>query len=270
MTEPLILLTNDDGIFSPGLQAAAGALASLGEVLIVAPCEQQSGTGRSMPPHADGQISEERLTVNDHEMTAFAVRATPALVVQHGVMEIAPRLPALVISGINYGENVGSDITISGTVGAALEAAAFGIPSIAVSLQTHITQHLTHARSVDFSAAAHFVRLFAERMLAWEGMRDVDVLKIDVPIDATPSTPWRITRVSPGRYFEPVLPDHSAPNADTRMGYRFIPRPDKEDPQTDAGALLLGMVSVTPISMDMTSRVDLSALQEILQEASDS
>jgi 5'-nucleotidase len=269
MTRPLILLTNDDGIFSPGLQAAAEALDSLGELLIVAPRDQQSGAGRSMPPAVDGQVLEERITVSGREVAAFAVRTTPALSVQHGVLEMASRPPALVVSGINYGENVAQDVTVSGTVGAALEAAAFGLPAMAVSLQTDIAMHLTYERSVDFSAAAHFVRLFAARLLAWDGMRDVDVLKIDVPIRATPSTPWRLTRLARGRYFEPVAPDHSDPGEAPRMGYRFAPRPDDPDPQTDVGALLAGWVSVTPLSLDMTSRVDLEALQAILAKTPD-
>ncbi len=266
MTKPLILLTNDDGIFSPGLRAAAEALDSLGEVLIVAPREQQSGMGRSMPSTADGKIVEECLTINGREVTAFAVRTTPALSVQHGVLEVASRPPALVVSGINYGENVAQDITVSGTVGAALEAAAFGIPAMAVSLQTDITLHLTHERSVDFSAAAHFTQLFAARMLAWRGISDVDALKIDVPIRAAPSTPWRITRLARGRHFEPVAPDRSEPDDAPRMGYRFATRPGEPDPQTDVGALLAGWVSVTPLSLDLTSRVDLSALQAMLEE----
>jgi 5'-nucleotidase len=263
---PLILLTNDDGVFSPGLQAAAEALDPLGEVLIVAPREQQSGTGRSMPSNADGRIVEESITINGREIPTYAVRATPALLVQHGILELATHPPALVVSGINYGENVAQDVTVSGTVGAALEAAAFGIPSMAVSLQTDITHHLTHERSVDFSAAAHFTQLFAARMLAWEGMSDVDVLKIDVPINATPATPWRVTRLALGRYFEPVAPERSGQNDETPMGYRFAPRSDDLDPRTDVGALLSGWVSVTPLSLDLTSRVDLATLQQILSE----
>ena len=262
----LILLTNDDGIFSPGLLAAAEALTPLGEVLIVAPHEQQSGAGRSMPLTAEGEIIPERLTVNGNVVTAYAMRSTPALIVQHGIIEIAPRRPALVVAGINYGENIGSDATVSGTVGAALEAAAFGIPAMAVSLQTTLTQHLSNERGVDFSAAAHFLHFFAARILAWESMSDVDVLKVDVPTGATPSTPWRVTRLARARYFAPVAPDRSNPDVSPRMGYGFAPRPAHLDPATDLGALLTGHVAVTPLSLDMTSRVDLAALRGILEE----
>ena len=132
MTRPLILLTNDDGIKSPGLAAAAAALDPIGELLIVAPTEQQSGTGRSMPVHSDGRLFETTISANGQTWNAFSANATPAQAVQHAVLELAERKPALAVSGINFGENVGLGVTISGTVGAALEAAAHRIPALAV------------------------------------------------------------------------------------------------------------------------------------------
>ena len=106
--KPLILFTNDDGIDSPGLWAAVEALAGLGELLVVAPREQQSGTGRSMPVTSEGRIYERVHRVNGSEITVYAVDGTPAQAVQHGVLELSPRLPSLVVSGINYGENAGN------------------------------------------------------------------------------------------------------------------------------------------------------------------
>src|SRR5258705_5761952 len=152
---PLILFTNDDGIDSPGLWACAEAFADLGDILIVAPREQQSGTGRSMPITSEGRIYPRELPKNGYPYKAYAVDATPAQAVQHGVLELADRLPSLVVSGINYGENSGNGVTISGTVGAALEAASLGIPALAVSQETGIDLHLTYADG-DFSAAAYF------------------------------------------------------------------------------------------------------------------
>lgn len=265
MMRPLILLTNDDGIRSPGLKAAAETLDGLGELLVVAPYEQQSGAGRSMPFSVDGHFFEVPLIVNGRELQGYALQTSPALAVQHGVLELADRRPALVVSGINYGENVGTDVTVSGTVGAAIEAAAFGIPALAVSLQTDIGHHLTYEHSVDFSAAAHFVGLFAERLLAWQNPPDVDLLKVDVPRDAIPSTPWRVTRLYHGRHFEPVEPNRSDPHDKSgRLTYRFVTHTDAPDGQTDVGALLEGYVSVTPLSLDMTSRVDLETVQDLL------
>jgi broad specificity polyphosphatase/5'/3'-nucleotidase SurE len=143
--KPIVLFTNDDGIGSPGLWAAAEAFADLAELLVVAPRGQQSGMGRSLPVASEGRIYEEKRTFTGVEHTVYAVDGTPAQAVQHGVIELAPRLPSLVVSGINYGENTGNGVTISGTVGAALEAASLGIPALAVSQQTRIDLHLTYA-----------------------------------------------------------------------------------------------------------------------------
>ena len=131
----LILVTNDDGIQSPGLWAAAGALLPLGRVVIAAPREQQTSTGRSLPVSSDGRILAYPLEIAGQTLEAYSVGGTPAQAVLHAVLEILPERPDLVVSGINYGENVGSGVTISGTVGAALEAGALGIPALAVSLQ---------------------------------------------------------------------------------------------------------------------------------------
>jgi len=105
--KPLILLTNDDGIRSPGLWAAADALSELGFVVVAAPREQSSGYGRSLPNSSDGVIREEEVTVRGKTWKVFAVGGSPAQAVQCGVLEIAPRQPDLVVAGINYGENVG-------------------------------------------------------------------------------------------------------------------------------------------------------------------
>ncbi len=132
--KPLILVTNDDGISSKGLRAAAEACAPLGEVLICAPTLQQSGTGRSMPITSEGRIFPQDLLIDDGLVQGYAIEGTPAQVVQHGLFEIAQRPVDLVVSGINYGENLGEGITVSGTIGAALESASFKLPSLAVSL----------------------------------------------------------------------------------------------------------------------------------------
>ena len=128
-----ILLTNDDGIHSPGLWSAAGALAQLGFVTVLAPREQYSGAGRSLPTNSDGIIETKEVRVNGQVWRVYAVGGSPAQAVLHGALEILPNKPDLVVSGINFGENLGTGITGSGTVGAAMEAAGLGIPSMAIS-----------------------------------------------------------------------------------------------------------------------------------------
>lgn len=260
---PLILFTNDDGIMSPGLWAAARAFTDFAEVLIVAPQEQQSGMGRSLPVTSKGYIYPRQMMIADSELTVYGVDGTPAQAVQHGVLELSQRKPSLVVSGINYGENTGNGVTISGTVGAALEAASLDIPAIAVSQQTRKDLHLSYSPEVDFTTAAYFTRLFGEWLLSSDRPDDVDILKLDVPVDATPETEWQITRLSRRRVYWPTRPERAAMQDMGSVGYHYDIDPSKAEPDSDVYAVMhAGIVSVTPISLDMTSRTDLFGLKQ--------
>ncbi|HET7011524.1 MAG TPA: 5'/3'-nucleotidase SurE [Anaerolineales bacterium] len=263
---PLILLTNDDGIRSPGLWAAAESLSEIGFVFVVAPREQQSGSGRSMPPSSDGAIHEQDVVVGGKSWKVYAVGGSPAQAVQHALFELVPRKPDLVVSGINYGENVSTSVTISGTIGAALEGAAAGIPALAVSQEAESRYHLTHSEEVDFSAAAFFARQFGATLMKTGRLQDVDVLKVDVPIGATPETPWRLTRLSRMRYYEPVASGRTELSEPGLMGYRVSVEASSLEPGSDAHALRVERkVSVTPLSLDMTSRVPFAELESALK-----
>lgn len=263
-----ILLTNDDGIKSPGLWAAAAALSPLGYVHVAAPREQSSGAGRSLPSTSDGIIQTEQMMVSGKLWTVHAVGGTPAQAVLHAVLEIMPERPDLVVSGINYGENVGSGVTVSGTVGAALEAASLGIPSLAVSLETEVDEHLSYSTQVDFSSAAYFAAFFARRLLELPTPQDVHVLNVNVPCDVGPDTGWQITRVSMQSYFEPVPAVRKSWSEPGTVGYRFA-EPFKQD-ALDSDVYVLRvkrMVSVTPLSLDLTSRVDFDLLDRLIRGA---
>ena len=265
MTE--ILLTNDDGIQSPGLWAAASVLSSLGYVHVVAPRDQFSGAGRSMPSTSDGLINSQQMQVNEKSWTVYSVGGTPAQAVLHAVCEILPRKPDLVVSGINYGENLGIGITVSGTVGAAMEAAGMGIPALAVSLETDQAQHLSYSTDVDFTAAAYFTLLFSRRLVQFHLPHDVDLLKVDVPCDATIDTPWVITHLARLTYFEPVRPQRTSWDQPERVGYRAITDLSKFDHDSDVYAMrVLRQVAVVPLSLDLTARVDLGELAQQLGE----
>jgi 5'-nucleotidase len=263
-----ILLTNDDGIRSPGLWAAAEALAPLGYVTVAAPLNQWSAAGRSMPYHSEGRIYEESVRVGGKTWQVFAVDGTPAQAVQHGVVEIMPRYPDLIVAGINYGENVGSGVTISGTVGAALEGAAFGIPGLAVSLEVDSRYHLNLSTEVDFAAAAHFTHMFARLLLSLQRPADVDVLKVEVPEGARPTTPWRVTRLSRTRYYLPQKPQRANWQDPANISYLREIQHDQVEPDSDVRALIDGVVSVTPLSLDITSRVDLDTVQGLFEQYS--
>ncbi|MEP7357401.1 MAG: 5'/3'-nucleotidase SurE [Anaerolineales bacterium] len=259
-----ILLTNDDGIGSPGLWAAAQALAPLGYVTVAAPREQWSGAGRSMPVQTAGSIFVQDVNVNGQNWRVYAIDGTPAQVVQHSLVELMPRYPDLIVAGINYGENVGSGVTISGTIGAALEGASFGVPGLAVSLQTDARYHLSHSTDIDFTAAALFTHKFAKLMLSTQRPPDVDVLKIEVPEGAGQQTPWRITRLSRTRYYMPQKPVRPNLGDEIKIGYNRTVEPERLEPDSDVRALVDGVVSVTPLSIDITSRVDLATIAALL------
>jgi 5'-nucleotidase len=261
-----ILLTNDDGIYSPGLWVAAETLADLGYVTVVAPRDQYSGAGRSHPNDSDGIIETKRVRVNDQEWKVHAVGGSPAQAVLHGAFEILPQKPDLVVSGINYGENVGTGITVSGTVGAALEAAGIGIPAIAVSLETLIEHHYSLSDDVNFSTAGYFTHLFASLLLSKEMPPDVDALKIDIPISATPDTPWEITRLSRIRLFEAIKPQRDSFEEPGKFSYRFSLGWQTAKPGTDIHTVAIKkIVSVTPMSLDLTSRIDLTDFDRYLR-----
>jgi 5'-nucleotidase len=263
---PLILITNDDGITSPGLRAAAQAASPLGDILIVAPGRQWSGAARSLPHDLRGSISCRGMDVDGRRLTVYQVDGSPAAAVLHALLEVAPRPPALLISGINYGENVGADITISGTVGAALEGAINGLPALAVSLQTPKETHTQPSDTVDFTAAIHFTHLFARHLLEVTLPFDVSVLKLDVPASATPDTPWRLTRVSRHTYFAPIRPHRKGLAEPARIDYEPIAHPERTERDSDIYALAVDrVVSLAPLSHDLTSRVDKGTMEEILR-----
>ena len=263
-----ILLTNDDGIGSPGLWAAAEALSTLGYVTVAAPREQSSGTGRSLPISSDGIIEKEILNIHGQDWTVYAVGGTPAQAVLHGILEIMPVKPDLVVSGINYGENIATGITVSGTVGAAMEAASHDIPALAVSLETPKEHHLSYSREIDFSTAAHFTAKVAAQLLADGLPAGVDLLKLDVPSEANPQTPLVWTRLSRQRYFHPTKPERSDWRKPGSVGYEVRFDISNEPEGTDAHALIgKRQVSLTPLSLDFTAPTTPEWRQKFLPDA---
>ena len=263
-----ILLTNDDGIKAPGLWAAAEQLSEIADVWIAAPNNQYSASGRSYSQKAEGRIQP--FNSKNKRIKAFAVDGSPAQCIHHGILEILPSLPDLVVSGINPGANASVDVTRSGTIGAALEGANYGIPALAISLESHVEATFILENKLDFTAAAHFCRLFANAIMKDGFGEDIHVLKVEVPEDAVAETPWEVSRLSmkslyliskaersdlqtPGRLRWYIEPDHSIFAEGTDVHTVFVKK----------------MVAVTPLSLDMTSRVDLDELGHSLRKAVD-
>ena len=145
----LILLTNDDGIFAPGLLAMYRELTKLGEVVVVAPDTVQSATGHGITVATPILTSEVKV---GEDFTGTAVSGRPADCVKLAISKLLPRQPDLVISGINSGANVGINVIYSGTVAAAIEAAFLGLPAIAVSLYLRGDRPTDYARTASLAA----------------------------------------------------------------------------------------------------------------------
>lgn len=261
MNDNNILITNDDGIDSPGIKAAVESVLDLGTVTVVAPTTQQTGTGRGLTGNKQGSLQPCDYTVKGVKVRAFHGDCAPALIVRHSLRALFNGcVPKLLVSGINYGENLGSNITCSGTVGAALEAASYGIPSIAVSKQTEVESHHVYTDQ-DWSASMYFLNYFAKLLLKQKTYVDVDVLKIDVPDSATKATEWKITNLAQSGYYqkdtELIRVDSPVNTGETVINF------DKEtiDRNSDIYALAIErIVSVTPLSNDLTSRVSFEDL----------
>ncbi len=268
--KPLILITNDDGIHSPGLAAAAAALDPLGDLLIVAPQEQQTSMARSRSQACggDGTITQTKVHYQGKTWVGYGVKATPALSVVHGIHELAERQISLSVSGINYGENIGACVTASGTLGAALEAAEYGIPSLAVSQEIDSLDYHSYNTVEDFSAAIHFTTLVASKMLGISLPFDADVLKLEIPCGATTETRLVVTRQDRLAYYQAVVEPRENMFG-TKLEITQIPSKGKYSAtNTDAFALAEGLVSVTPLSLDLTSRDCLEDIAQLFETES--
>ena len=252
-----ILLTNDDGIYSGGLKAGYEVLKELGEVFVVAPAVQMSGVGRSISIMEPIRVSE----VNINGMKVFAVDGTPTDSVILGIHEIIGDVPDLTVCGINLGENLSSEaVTTSGTVCAALEAATRGSKAIAISLEMPDVSKFNLSCDYDFSNAKKILGWIAEKVLGKGLPRGVDLLNINVP--QKPSGKVEITKLARSMYTVRI-----EKRVDPRgREYYWINGIEVEDAEegTDIHALRQGSVSVTPLSLDLTARVDFEVIERWL------
>ncbi|MDQ4076088.1 MAG: 5'/3'-nucleotidase SurE [Chloroflexota bacterium] len=248
---PHILVTNDDGITSPGLHALAVALLEVGEVAVVAPGSNWSISGHQKT--LNRFLRADPYPFPHKGIPAFVTDGAPADCVALAFLGLLERKPDLVVSGINRGPNLGQDITYSGTVAATFETAIFGYPSIAVSLDTRDPE-------ASFKDAAAVAARIAQRV--WEqGIPRHTLLNVNVP--AIPSEEWRgiaVTRLGIREYTDELVVD----NDPSGRPYYWIdgvePGGDREAVDTDIWAVHHGYVSITPIRLDMT---DEQLLEEV-------
>jgi 5'-nucleotidase len=260
-----ILLSNDDGIDSPGLWAAAAALSELGHVTIAAPRDHMSATGRGRQKGLDGVITKKQLEINGEMWDVFAVSGSPSQSVAHGILELSPRKPDLVVSGINFGENLGSDMTLSGTVGAAIEGASLGVPALAISQQILVESWDKYHEDVEFSISAYFTKYFAQLILNNTLPNDVHVVNVVVPANATKKTPWKVSPQASTRYFRPHIIREGKLEEEGIIGAHILDESEFSSGNDIHTVRVEKMVSVTPLSINLTSRVDITQLENFLR-----
>ena len=235
-----ILVTNDDGVESEGLLALRRAISKLGDTLVIAPDHNWSAAGHTKTMHKPLRVT--KVLMRDGE-PAFACDGTPSDCVALSMLGLAGEPPALVVSGINKGGNLGGDVTYSGTVAAAMESVVNAVPGIAVSLASY--------RDWSFEAAAEFAASLAKRVLE-RGLPPNVLLNVNVP--NVPKEELRgvvITRLGK-RIYRDKLIERQDPFG---RAYYWIggdePGGDAEE-GTDIWAIANNYVSVTPIHMDLT------------------
>ena len=258
-----ILLTNDDGVYSTGLKAAYDSVCELGEVTVVAPSTQKSGVGRGISIFEPLRVS----LANVNGFKAYAVAGTPTDSVIIGLFAILKKQPDLVLSGFNIGENISTDtVTTSGTIGAALEAASYGIPALAASIQVldegdKFDDHRTY--SYDFEVGIKIVNRIARKVINKGLPPGVDLLNINIPKHVNMDTQIEITRLA-RKIFLTGVEERFDPRG---RPYYWINGELIRDAEegTDVKAVMKnGHISVTPLSLDATATVDFKDIETLL------
>ncbi len=240
-----ILLSNDDGYFSPGLAMLAESLAGLGDITVVAPERDRSGASNSL-------TLDRPLTVRRSANGFMFVNGTPTDCVHLAVTGLLEQLPDLVVSGINLGANMGDDTIYSGTVAAAMEGFLLGIPSIAVSLASKEGRH--------FATAARIAGELVERFRRTPPAQPV-LLNVNVPDIAHETLRGiEVTRLGKRHKAEPVI-KAVTPRNQTVYWIGAAGGAQDAGPGTDFHALESSRVSVTPLQIDLTHQQQIALVR---------
>jgi 5'-nucleotidase len=244
-----ILLSNDDGIFAPGLMAMCGELSKKHHVDVAAPESVQSGGSHAITIRNPVMW---RTVKVDGQFSGVSVGGTPADCVKLALNALLDKKPDLVVSGINMGLNTGIHVLYSGTVAAAVEAAIFGYPAIAVSLQMY--------RDMDFDGAAVIAAKLIEQLVD-SGLKGGQVVNINIP-EIKPGCPKGV-RVVP-QSCQPTIDRIEKRNDPNGHEYYWLSGDfgeHDEKAETDLKATREGYVSITPLHFDLTDRTALAQLQ---------
>jgi 5'-nucleotidase len=246
LKKPMILVANDDGIFSPGIKALAFAMREVGDVFVVAPDVEQSAVGHSITVRRPLRFKHTK-AAGFGDIPAYRVDGTPADCVVLGAFNLGT--PDLVVSGINIGSNLGYDLTHSGTVAAALEGTSLGIPSIAFSVRTG-------EDDLDFAHAAAYAPRLARAVLE-RGLPPKTLLNVNFPIGKPKGV-----RVAPqgGHYWKDAVHKRVDPDGREYFWVSGTPTGDTEL-DSDFAVVTAGFIAITPIKMDLTAREMLEIVQ---------
>ncbi|MBB5294581.1 5'/3'-nucleotidase SurE [Deinococcus metallilatus] len=252
---PRILVANDDGIFSPGIKALALALADVGDVVVVAPDVEQSAVGHGITIRRPLRFKH-TASAGFGSLPAYRVDGTPADCVVLGVHLLGR--PDLVVSGINLGPNLGDDLTHSGTVAAAIEGLALGLPAIAFSQQG------SAGGEYSFTAGAAYAARLARQVLG-RSLPPRVLLNVNFPGGMPRGV--RVTRVGEHRWEDTIVTRQDPEGREYHWVAGQSRAADAHDQSTDYGALQAGYISVTPVRLDLTARDLLGEIADYVPEA---
>jgi 5'-nucleotidase len=236
-SRPRILVTNDDGIHSAGLTSLAKALSRVGDVWVVAPDRERTAVAHAVTLHKP-------LRIHQVEKQIYAVNGTPVDCVNLALLNILPKRPHLLVSGINKGVNLGDDVLYSGTVSAAVEGTILGVPSMAISQEGRDQFH--------FATGAHYAVRVA-RLILRQGLPEETLVNLNIPNRTVESvTGVRVTCLSRRRFENPII-EKVDPHgrsyfwiAGTRVSW-------SRNKDADHEAIAEGAVSLTPLHLDSTN-----------------
>jgi 5'-nucleotidase len=253
--QPLILLTNDDSINATGLQAAIDMLAPCGELFVIAPDEPRSGSSHALTINTPVKLTSLR---QSEGLSVYMASGTPADCVKLATSCLLPRMPDLLVAGINHGSNSSVSVIYSGTMGAAIEGAMLGVPSIGFSL-------CSHSRDADFAASIKYGRTIARKIIE-QGLPPHIALNVNIP--ALPESEVkgiRICRQNRGYWnedFAPQLNPLTGENEYWLTGFYHNEEPGAAG--TDETALSEGYISIVPVQFDMTAYEVMNEIQGLV------
>lgn len=250
-----ILISNDDGIYSNGIRALAESLVQNNEVYVVAPDRERSATGHSLTLHRPLRLDE----VNHIKGVkgAYETDGTPSDCIKIAIGAIMKDLPEVVISGINHGPNMGTDVLYSGTVSAAMEGAIFNIPSIAISLADHKPQ--------DFTCAVTFISKLLQNIKEIK-FPERTLLNVNIPaLPLSEIAGVEITKLGI-RPYNDYFEKRVDPRGKTYYWLAGEAIEENELPGTDVYAVRNNQISITPVTIHMTNEKMLPELKEWVRE----